>query len=432
MVRGLAAGGLLAAVAVVAAVLLRAGDDSYRLYAVTQSASQLVKGNVVRVGGLPVGSVSSIELTGDNHARIALDIDDDDFAPLHEGTEGTIRISSLSSVANRYVDLHPGPNSAPALEDGATIGAEDLTSAVDLDAVLSTMDAETRSALQRVVHGSAQQLSGREREANAGIAALNPAVAQTELTLAELGRDQAAFTRFLVQSATVVSTIASRRDDLERGLAGAGQVAEATAAESGALKAALRRAPGALGQARATLDQLRETFVALRPTARLLRPVAPRLTRTFSLLRPAARDLRPALADTRGLLPDLVAVLRAMPRLDRSARPTFAAADGALRRALPIVAGARPMVPDAFHGLLDGFGGSGAGYYDANGRYAYVAPIASQYSLTSGLTLLPVPPLAGTKPGNVERCPGSATQPAADGSSPWEPGTIPCDPRQVP
>jgi phospholipid/cholesterol/gamma-HCH transport system substrate-binding protein len=201
MRRGLAVGGVLAAVAAVAVLLLRAGDGPYRLHAVTQSASQLVKGNLVRVGGLGVGTVEDIELTSGNRARLTLKIDDRRLVPLHEGTEGTIRISSLSSVANRYVDLHPGPNSAPELEDGATIGAQDLTSAVDLDAVLNTLDAETRGALQDVLHGSARQLSGREREANAGLAALNPAIAQTRGTLAELAGDQAAFTRFLVQSA---------------------------------------------------------------------------------------------------------------------------------------------------------------------------------------------------------------------------------------
>jgi phospholipid/cholesterol/gamma-HCH transport system substrate-binding protein len=425
-------GGVIAATLAVAVILMRAGMEPYRLHAVTQSASQLVEGNVVRVGGLPVGTVKDIDLTSDARARLTLEIDDDDIVPLHEGTEGTIRISSLSSVANRYVDLQPGPNSAPDLEDGATIGAQDMTSAVDLDAVLSTLDAETRSALQGVLHGSARQLSGREREANAGLAALNPAVAQTEGTLAELAGDQAAFARFLVQSATVVSTIAARRSDLEGGLARAGQVSEAVAAESGALKATLRRGPRALRQARATLDGLRATFAELRPTARLLRPVAPRVTRTFSVLRPTAHDLRPALADVRRLLPDLVAVLRGLPALDRSARPAFGVTVDAVARALPIVAGARPALPDVFHGLLNGFGGSGAGYYDANGSYAYVAPIASQYSLTSGLNLLPLPPLTGAKPGNVKRCPGSAALPAVDGSTPWVADSLPCEPAQVP
>lgn len=425
-------GGLLCAVAAVAFVLLGGGERPYRLYAVTDTASQLVKGNVVRVGGLSVGTVEDIELTADNRARLTLAIDDDGLVPLHEGTEGAIRISSLSSVANRYVDLHPGPNSAPELASGATIGAQDLTPAVDLDAVLNTLDAETRGAVQDVLHGSARQLSGVEREANAGLAALSPAVAQTRGTLAELGDDQAAFTRFLVKSAIVVSTVAARRTDLESGLRRTSDVAAALAQETGALKAAVGRAPAALRQATATLGQLRTTFRRLGPTARLLRPVAPRLARTLAALRPAARDLRPALADVHGMLPDLVGVLRAMPGLDRSARPAIASSDDAIARALPIVAGARPLVPDALHGLMNGFGGSGAGYYDANGSYAYVAPVASQYSLTSGLTLLPVPPLAGTVSGNVARCPGAATQPAADGSTPWVPDTFPCDPSQVP
>ena len=37
---------------------------------------------------------------------------DEPVAPLHEGTTATIRATSLSGIANRYVSLNPGPNNA--------------------------------------------------------------------------------------------------------------------------------------------------------------------------------------------------------------------------------------------------------------------------------------------------------------------------------
>ena len=43
---------------------------------------------------------------------------DDDLAPLHDGTTATIRATSLSGIANRYVSLKPGPNSAQEIADG--------------------------------------------------------------------------------------------------------------------------------------------------------------------------------------------------------------------------------------------------------------------------------------------------------------------------
>ena len=57
--RGLALAALLLAAAVLAWVLLRGNPHEYRL--VFPSAGQLVKGDVVRIGGTPAGTVKSVE-----------------------------------------------------------------------------------------------------------------------------------------------------------------------------------------------------------------------------------------------------------------------------------------------------------------------------------------------------------------------------------
>ena len=119
--RALAIVTLAAAVAGTVAVILRGGDESYRLSLRMANASQLVRGDRVTIGGVSVGTVDRISLTADGQARVDLDIQDDDVAPLHRGTTATVRVPSLSGVANRYVALSPGPNSAPALPDGATL-----------------------------------------------------------------------------------------------------------------------------------------------------------------------------------------------------------------------------------------------------------------------------------------------------------------------
>ena len=49
-----------------------------------------------------------IELNDAAQAVVTMEIDDE-FAPLHEGTQATIRATSLSGIANRYVSLQPGP-----------------------------------------------------------------------------------------------------------------------------------------------------------------------------------------------------------------------------------------------------------------------------------------------------------------------------------
>jgi phospholipid/cholesterol/gamma-HCH transport system substrate-binding protein len=120
--RGVALLALVAVIAAVAVVLMRDGDTTtYRLR--FRDAGQLVKDDDVQVGGRRVGSVRGIALTDDNEAEIKIAVDRD-FAPLHEGTTATIRATSLSGIANRYVALSPGANSRPALGAGSLLGTD--------------------------------------------------------------------------------------------------------------------------------------------------------------------------------------------------------------------------------------------------------------------------------------------------------------------
>jgi phospholipid/cholesterol/gamma-HCH transport system substrate-binding protein len=75
---------LIAAAAFIAMTLARGGED-YTVKARFENASQLVKGNLVQVAGMPAGKVEDIRLTGDGQAELTLRIDDR-YAPLRRGT----------------------------------------------------------------------------------------------------------------------------------------------------------------------------------------------------------------------------------------------------------------------------------------------------------------------------------------------------------
>src|SRR5918999_3195564 len=108
LARVIALAALVAAVALVALAMFGDGE-TYKVRAVFQSAGQLVNGNEVRVGGQPIGSITDIDLNESAQAVVTMEIDDD-LAPLHSDTRATIRATSLSGIANRYVSLHPGPD----------------------------------------------------------------------------------------------------------------------------------------------------------------------------------------------------------------------------------------------------------------------------------------------------------------------------------
>ena len=71
-----AVGSLLLVFGIVALVLL-GGDDPYRVKVRFQSATAVVKGNVVQVAGRPVGIVESLELTPDGIAAVRSQVNPD-------------------------------------------------------------------------------------------------------------------------------------------------------------------------------------------------------------------------------------------------------------------------------------------------------------------------------------------------------------------
>ena len=102
----------LAATCLLVAYLAFTADTGATYHLLFTDASQLVKGDQVQVGGVPVGSITAISLTPDNLAEVTIDVSSS-IAPLHAGTTAEIRSPSLAGLANRYIALTPGKNSVP-------------------------------------------------------------------------------------------------------------------------------------------------------------------------------------------------------------------------------------------------------------------------------------------------------------------------------
>jgi phospholipid/cholesterol/gamma-HCH transport system substrate-binding protein len=439
--RGVALVALVAVIAVVAVVLLRDGDTTtYRLR--FQDAGQLVKDDDVQVGGRRVGSVRAIELTDDNQAEIKIAVDRD-FAPLHEGTTAVIRATSLSGIANRYVALSPGANSRPALGEGSLLGTDKTTSIVDLDQLFDTLDPATRKALQQFIAGNARWYVGRGKQANEAAKYLDPALSSSRALVNEAVRDQDTFNAFLQSSAKTVTALASRRQQLTDLVTNANTTADAIGDENAALARALGLLPDTLRKANTTFVNLRATLDDLDVLVDASKPATRRLAPFLRELRPLVRDARPTIADLRTLVRspgagnDLTDLLRQTPRLEQVARPALRNSTQALKDSTPVLRFVRPYTADLVGWLRDF--GEGAANYDANGHFARIQPIFNAYSFAdnpAGGTLTPIAPsqrLAGLQTGFVKRCPGAASQPAADGSAPWRDvdGSLDCDPSLV-
>jgi phospholipid/cholesterol/gamma-HCH transport system substrate-binding protein len=439
--RTAAAGALALAVALAVWLLLFRGDGGTEYTLLFQSAGQLVTDDDVQVGGRRVGSIREIELTDDNQAAVKVVVEEP-YAPLREGTQAVIRLTSLSGIANRYIALTPAPGDAKELPEGATITTESTTDVVDLDQIFNTLDEQTRGDLAGVIKGFATQYEGKGEETGQSVKYFNPLLSSSRRLVQQVTEDEAALTEFLVNSSRAVTTIAERRDELSQLVGNANATAAAIGEENAALARALGLLPTTLRRAnttfvnlRATLDDLEVLVDVSKPATKDLAPFLRELRPLVEAARPAIRDLRTAVRRP-GADNDLVEATRKMPALQRAATPAFRSGRQALVKAQPVLEFARPYTPD-FIGWVRDFG-QGAANYDANGHYARIQPMFNAFQFTdnpAGGLLTPVPPanrMDGVETGVVRRCPGAATQRPADGSAPFtDGGGLDCDPSLV-
>ncbi|MBV9196289.1 MAG: MCE family protein [Solirubrobacterales bacterium] len=457
----------LALVAVIAIVL--SAGSTYQVKAIFQNASQLVTGNQVQVAGNSIGSVSNIALTPNGQAELTLSIDDSSYSPLREGTLATVRLTSLSGIANRYVDLRLGPSGAPAIPSGGTIGTTNTTSAVDLDELFNTLDAPTRKGLQNVIQGSASQYQGQGQQMQAAWQYLNPAVVSSAVLFSELNRDTGKFTNFLVQSSNLVSDLSQRSSDLSGLVANLGATTQALAAQRGALGESIQRLPGVMALADTTFVNLRQALDRLTPLVDAAKPVAPKLQKLLTQLRPLAIASVPTVRDLANIV-SRPGAGNDLTELTRLGVPLAAVACGsavgagsctgtlaangrqrlgalpqstiALNDSTPELATARPYAVD-LTGWFEGY--AHPGVIDANGSTSRIAPVIALSAVDNEGVSTTVPSgvagflaqflgtgAPGGHPlltlGQGDRCPGSMERGGL-----WypEPG-FPCNPSEVP
>ena len=286
---------------VIIALLIFSGSGGYEARAVFLNAGQLVKGNQVEVSGRSVGVVKDILLTEDGQAEIVMELNR--FAPLHEGTTATIRSSSLSGIANRYVALELGPNSNEELPSGSRITADKTTAPVDLDQLFNTFDPKTRLALQHIIQGQATWYGGRSRETDRSLYYFNPALSTASRLTRELVRDRVVFEHFIRDTSDVVTDLADRREDLS------GLVEQRERhrgrhrrRERGASRRRIDVLPDTLRNANTTFVNLRATLDDLDVLVDESKPATRELAPFLRELRPLVRDAppddpRPARAD---------------------------------------------------------------------------------------------------------------------------------------
>jgi phospholipid/cholesterol/gamma-HCH transport system substrate-binding protein len=435
----------LAAAVIVLAIVFLSGGGGHKYTLVFQNAGQLVPDNQVLIGGSPVGSVETIDLTDDNLAAVHVEVDQE----LHEGTTAVIRATSLSGVANHYVSISPGPNSNPALGDYAELGLASTTTPIDIDQFFNTFPPSVRKGLSDFIKGNAAIYAGRGKDANESYKYFGPALNRTTAFVGELNADQRLLERFIVSSADLATTVADRGEQLSSAIGNANAAFDAIASQTTAFDQTLQRLPPVMRQSnttfvnlRAALDDLDPLVETAKPATKNLAPFLAELRPVLSKFIPFTRNLR-LTVDRSGGANDAADLLAALPTVQSRASSAFPHSEAAIAAFQPNLNFARSYTTDLFNAI--GKLGTAAGYYDGNGNYVRASISAANIFAYEGGTLNPIskkeqfnffgPSASVRKP-----CPGGATQNATDGSSPYvnppQAGSAvspsECDPTDVP
>jgi phospholipid/cholesterol/gamma-HCH transport system substrate-binding protein len=416
----------LSAIVIALLIILFSGSGSHEYRLLFQNASQLVSGNQVLIGGQPVGSVESIDLTEDNQAEVKVSVDQQ----LHEGSTAIIRATSLAGVANHYISISPAPNSNPPLEDGDTISLDSTTTPVDLDQLLNTFPAPVRRSLSEFIQGNAAQFEGRGQEANETFKYFAPGLNRGGAFARELTADQRLFERFIVSSSKLATVIAQRDDELSSAISNASTAFGAIASQNAAFGETLHLLPPVFRQSNTTFVNLRAALDDLEPLIETAKPATKDLAPFLREFRPVISKSVPVFKNLRltvsrkGFANDASELLAALPAVRQRAAKAFPHSEDAIEDFQPNLNFARAYTPDIFNGF--GKVGLITGYYDANGHYARTGFAAlNLFTYNSGTgELEPISPSQqydafGSSAGVKRRCPGGATQSAPDGSNPF-------------
>jgi phospholipid/cholesterol/gamma-HCH transport system substrate-binding protein len=437
--RWVAAGGL-ALVVLIASYILFSGGGGASYHLLLANASQIVRGDEVQVGGVPVGSVTDITLTHNYKARVTIQVNSS-LVPLHEGTTAQIRVPSLTTVAGRYVALTPGPNNRPTLPTGATLPASAAQGTVDLDQVFDIFNPRTLKGLQNFFVGSAETYAGAVEQAGESAEYFGPALASATHLFAELNSDQPTFTNFLVQSARALTTLVQHRQQLTSLVSNSDVTFKALASEQSSLQRGVHELPAAIDAGNRAFTKLPASFAALHSLIDVSTPDTKKLATFFERLAPLFNAAQPvlhnlSLAVSRpGPANDLTDAALSLPAFAHAVETSAPSSVTALRESVPVTAFFGPYSPDLLGAARDF--GTDAGFYDANGHYARTAFVFDNFKLGANNTLKPTTPqegIQGAQLHQLRRCPGAGATPSpADGSAPFtDSGLLGCDPSEVP
>ena len=345
---------LVAAAAAVVLVIAGAGGDreDYKVRAIFDNAGFVIPGEDVKVAGVRVGAIDSIEVTDDFKAAVVLDITDPGYQDFRRDASCIVRPQSL--IGERFVECEltetrsAGEQAPPELEqieDGPGEGeyllpVERNGKAVDLDLINNIMREPERERLSIIVSDLGIGVAGRGRDLSEVIRRADPALREIDEVLKILAEQNDVLSDLARNSDTILGPLAREREHVGDAIANAGEVAQATAERSADLEADIERFPAFLRELRPTMVRLGALSDEMTPVLSDLGAVAPDINRLILQLGPFSRAAIPA--------------FESLGEMTETGTPAVRAARPVIRDLRELAGAARPVGANA-RKLLESF-----------------------------------------------------------------------------
>jgi phospholipid/cholesterol/gamma-HCH transport system substrate-binding protein len=311
---------------------------SYQIKVPFTEASQLAEQSDVRISGVDIGKVESIELGPQGKEAMALLNIDDKYAPLPASTRAMLRTKTL--LGETYVELSPGSSSEPPLEDGATLPSAQVTESVQLDEIFQAFDPKTRHAFQTWMQEAAVAIEGQGQNLSYAIGNLEPTFQEFEGLFRILNSQKVAVGQLFGNGAKTFEALRGREGQLADLIRSSNELFKTTATRDQDIEALFRAFPTFQDESRLTIARLQRFAVNADPLSKQLVPVAEELSPTlvkFGELAPEAKKLFEALPAVEKEAPTGFPALRKLFRDDFP--PLLRASEPFVRNLNPLVTG---------------------------------------------------------------------------------------------
>jgi len=269
--------------------------NPFELKAVVRDAQNLKSGAPVRIAGVDVGKVTTIEAAEEGRAAATVTMElKDDALPIHEDATLDIR-SRILLEGNFFVDLQPGSPSTADRESGDTIPITRTTASVTLPDILSVLKSDVRTDLQTLLREY-----GTEALSKGGAEALNDAFPSFEPAY-----------KFSALTNDALLGVEPEQDQ-QRLMRGQQRVFEALADDPAALRELVTDLNTTAGALASQDEALAASVPALRDTLRAGQPALAELNAALPTLRTFSREALP------GVRSSVAALDAAIPWIDQA------------------------------------------------------------------------------------------------------------------